>query len=62
MTYNSVAWVGFIVEHETENPYDSVNVKEIRKQLFSRIADLDKHEDWQAAISFEETLEGTLHE
>ena len=62
MTYNSVAWIGFTVEHDTENPYDSADVKEIRKRIFSRIADLDEHEDWKAAIAFDDTVEGALHD
>ena len=57
MKYSSVAWIGFTVYHDTEHPYESVTVKELRKRLLLRIADVDEADDWNEAIGFADTAE-----
>ena len=56
MKYSSVAWIGFTVHHDAEDPYASVTLKEIRKSLLLRIVDLDVSEDWKEAVAFDDTI------
>jgi len=70
MTYNSIAVLAFTVEHDTEDPYDSINnnrsklqlINHIRRRLLSRMADLDDNDEWFAALDFDDTQEGPLND
>jgi len=39
MTYNSVGFLGFSVNHVTEDPYLSVTADDIRKAIIKKLAD-----------------------
>jgi len=39
MTYNSMGFLGFSVNHETEDPYLSVTADDLRKAIIKRLAD-----------------------
>lgn len=60
--YNSVGHIAFTVEHDTEDPYESLNIDHIRKRLLQRIIDLDEHGGWRCALLFDDTVEGALDE
>ncbi len=65
MTYNSIAVLAFTVEHDTKDPYDSININHIRRRLLSRIADLDDNDEWFEALDFDDTIassKGALNE
>ena len=62
MKYNSMAILAFTVEHDTEDPHDSISIDHIRRRLLSRIADLDDHDEWFDALDFNDTQEGPLIE
>jgi len=38
MKYNSLGFLGFSVNHITENPYKSVSADDIRKAIIKRLA------------------------
>ena len=61
--YNSVATVAFTFEHNTINPYDSLDLEgKLRRRLLQRIIDLDENHEWRVALSFDDTIEGALDE
>lgn len=60
MTYNSVGTIAFTVEHDTENPYESLDLDHIRTRLLKRIIDLDEHGGWRCALHFDDTVKGAL--
>jgi hypothetical protein len=62
MTYNSMAILAFTVEHDTQDPEDSISINHIRRRLLSRIADLDDNDEWFHALDFHDTIEGPLYE
>ena len=39
MTYNSVGFLGFSVNHVTEDPYLSVTADDVRKAIIKKLAD-----------------------
>ena len=39
MKYNSMGFLGFSVEHTTEDPYKSVSADDVRKAIIKRLAD-----------------------
>ena len=39
MTYNSMGFLGFSVNHVTEDPYLSVTADDVRKAIIKRLAD-----------------------
>ena len=39
MTYNSMGFLGFSVNHVTEDPYLSVTADDIRKAIIKKLAD-----------------------
>ena len=38
MKYNSMGFLGFSVEHTTEDPYKSVSADDVRKAIIKRLA------------------------
>ena len=58
--YNSVGHIAFTVEHDTEDPYESLNIDHIRKRLLSRIIDLTNTAGGDALYFFDDTVEGSL--
>lgn len=56
MKYSSVACIGFTVYHDAEDPYASVTLKEMRKSILLRLADIDEHDAWEEAVAFNDTI------
>ena len=53
-SYNSRGFLGFSVNHETENPDESVRADDIRKAIIKRLADLND-EDLILSVELDDT-------
>ena len=54
MKYNSRGFLGFSVDHKTENPDKSVTADDIRKAIIKRLADLND-EDLISSVELDDT-------
>ena len=54
--YNSLGFLGFTVNHVTEDPYKSVTADDIRKAVIKRLADLND-EDLISSVELDDTYE-----
>ena len=54
--YNSLGFLGFTVNHVTEDPYKSVTADDIRKAVIKRLADLND-EDLMSSVELDDTYE-----
>ena len=54
--YNSLGFLGFTVNHITEDPYKSVTADDIRKAVIKRLADLND-EDLISSVELDDTYE-----
>ena len=54
--YNSLGFLGFTVNHITEDPYKSVTADDIRKAIIKRLADLND-EDLISSVELDDTYE-----
>jgi hypothetical protein len=54
MKYNSRGFLGFSVDHKTEDPDDSVKADDIRKAIIKRLADLND-EDLISSVELNDT-------
>ena len=54
MKYNSRGFLGFSVDHKTENPDKSVRADDIRKAIIKRLADLND-EDLISSVELDDT-------
>ena len=61
MKYNSRGFLGFSVDHETEDPDDSVRADDIRKAIIKRLADLND-EDLISSVELDDTCEWVMEE
>jgi len=57
MKYNSRGFLGFSVDHETEDSDNSVKADDIRKAIIKRLADLND-EDLISSVELDDTVEG----
>ena len=61
--YNSVGHIAFTFEHNTEDPYNTLDLEgKLRRRLLQRIVDLDENNEWRVALAFNDTIEGALDE
>jgi|TARA_E500000305_G_scaffold82068_1_gene67906 hypothetical protein len=56
MKYNSRGFLGFSVDHETEDSDESVRADDIRKAIIKRLADLTD-EDLIQSVELDDTVE-----
>jgi len=56
MKYNSRGFLGFSVDHETEDSDESVRADDIRKAIIKRLADLND-EDLISSVELDDTCE-----
>ena len=61
MKYNSRGFLGFSVDHETEDPDESVKADDIRKAIIKRLADLND-EDLISSVELDDTCEWIMEE
>ena len=61
MKYNSRGFLGFSVDHETEDPDESVRADDIRKVIIKRLADLND-EDLISSVELDDTCEWVMEE
>ena len=61
MKYNSRGFLGFSVDHETEDPDESVRADDIRKAIIKRLADLND-EDLISSVELDDTCEWVMEE
>jgi len=61
MKYNSRGFLGFSVDHETEDPDESVRADDIRKAIIKRLADLND-EDLISSVELDDTYEWVMEE
>ena len=61
MKYNSRGFLGFSVDHETEDPDESVRADDIRKAIIKRVADLND-EDLISSVELDDTCEWVMEE
>ena len=61
MKYNSRGFLGFSVDHETEDPDESVRADDIRKAIIKRLADLND-EDLISSVELDDTCEWVIEE
>ena len=61
MKYNSRGFLGFSVDHETEDPDESVGADDIRKAIIKRLADLND-EDLISSVELDDTCEWVMEE
>ena len=61
MKYNSRGFLGFSVNHETEDPDESVRADDIRKAIIKRLADLND-EDLISSVELDDTCEWVMEE
>jgi len=54
MKYNSRGFLGFSVDHKTEDPDKSVRADDIRKAIIKRLADLND-EDLISSVELDDT-------
>tara|TARA_A100001201_G_C4035133_1_gene184948 strand:+ start:279 stop:464 length:186 start_codon:yes stop_codon:yes gene_type:complete len=54
--YNSLGFLGFTVNHITEDPHKSVTADDIRKAIIKRLADLND-EDLISSVELDDTYE-----
>jgi hypothetical protein len=54
--HNSLGFLGFTVNHKTEDPYKSVTADDIRKAIIKRLADLND-EDLISSVELDDTYE-----
>ena len=56
MKYNSRGFLGFSVDHKTEDSDNSVKADDIRKAIIKRLADLND-EDLISSVELDDTVE-----
>ena len=61
MKYNSRGFLGFSVDHETEDPDESVGADDIRKAIIKRLADFND-EDLISSVELDDTCEWVMEE
>ena len=61
MKYNSRGFLGFSIDHETEDPDESVRADDIRKAIIKRLADLND-EDLISSVELDDTCEWVMEE
>ena len=61
MKYNSVGFLGFSVEHLTEDPYQSVSADDVRKAIIKRLADCTD-DQLLDEVSLDDTCEWVMEE
>ena len=59
--YNSVGFLGFSVEHLTEDPYQSVSADDVRKAIIKRLADCTD-DQLLDEVSLDDTCEWVMEE
>ena len=59
--YNSLGFLGFTVNHKTEDPHKSVTADDIRKAIIKRLADLND-EDLISSVELDDTYEWVMEE
>ncbi len=61
MKYNSRGFLGFSVDHETEDPDESVRADDIRKAIIKRLAHLND-EELISSVELDDTCEWVMEE
>ena len=54
MKYNSLGFLGFTVDHLTEDPYKSVSADDIRKAIIKKLAEYSD-EDLLSVVELDDT-------
>ena len=57
MNYNSVGFLGFVVEHKSKDPYScsTVTADSLRKAIIKKLAEYDD-EDFLQAVELQDTV------
>tara|TARA_R110000796_G_scaffold78068_2_gene174405 strand:- start:1014 stop:1202 length:189 start_codon:yes stop_codon:yes gene_type:complete len=56
MQYNSIGFLGFTVDHLTEDPYKSVSADNVRKSIIKKLAEYSD-EDLLSVVELDDTYE-----